>query len=50
MTQLYTKLLNTCLQIVQDSASEQLKPYYYLRYELSVENLSLLWGNRVLIH
>ena len=30
-----------------DSAREQLKPYYYLRNELSVENLCLLWGNRV---
>ena len=32
-----------------DGISESLKPYYYRRNELSVENSCLLWENRVIV-
>ena len=32
-----------------DSISEQLKPYHYCRNELSMENICLLWRNRVVL-
>ena len=51
MTQFYPKLL--VIQYVlagwSDSIREQLKPYHYHRNELSIENLCLLWGNRVIV-
>ena len=31
------------------SLSEQLIPYYYCGNELLLENLSSLWGNRIII-
>ena len=44
-----SKIIEYILTGWPDSISEQLKSYHYHRNELSIENLCLLWGNRVVV-